>query len=123
MNFYSAGNIAEANSELILAKSSLIHLHRISPSDKFVTYAWADALILAAEFSETSDDTIADCSAVRAVLAPNISQSSDFNLLSRWVKTSYCLDKKSEAVDAEQKLKSINYKDPTYINFISSHAP
>lgn len=122
-NFALLHDFSKAKEELSQANIALAELHKNSPTDKFVTYAWIDAFLLSAEMIEPKRSHFSECTMARAALAPNIDQSRDFNVLARWVKLSYCLDRSAEAIDAENRLASMEYKDPSYLKFLLSPPP
>lgn len=123
VNFSLLGNLPKARKALLQANNSLAELHKNSPTDKFVTYAWIDAVLLGAETIEPGRSYFSECNIARTVLEPEVAQSRDFNVLTRWVKLSYCLGRNRDAFDAQAKLASMDYKDPSYLNSTLLHLP
>jgi tetratricopeptide (TPR) repeat protein len=114
-----------AADELAPALEKLQQLHASAPSDQFILTALTEALLLKADLDNVLARTGAQssCEAVRALLHPLISDSSDFHLLAPWVKAHTCMDQGEQVSHIKKQLESMPYRDPAYLQYLSNHQP
>jgi hypothetical protein len=119
-------NNAEANAALRPALDQLQAVYAAAPSDQTSRLYLLEALLLNADVNlALRDDAAArgNCEAAQTLLRPIVKDSADFRLLSPWVKTQICLDQPEQGAPARKKLEAMNYRDPTYLKYLSTHQP
>ncbi|MTV40664.1 nSTAND1 domain-containing NTPase [Duganella radicis] len=113
--------------ELMLneAVAKLRQLHKAAPADLAISRALADALLLGAEFQEAKDEVTAHsyCRQVQDLLLPLVKSSMDFHVIAPWVKAHICLNKRDQVVNEEKLLEQMQYRDPSYLHYLSYHPP
>ncbi|MYN29274.1 nSTAND1 domain-containing NTPase [Duganella levis] len=128
-HFRAAIELAEgrATDAAITLRPALIALHQIhetAPADKSLRNALLDALLLDADinFAQQEPQTAKrSCGEAERLLIPLMKGSSDPYLLAPWLKTNICLGQYEAASIAKKKLESMNFKDPAYLQYLSTH--
>nr|WP_154367791.1 winged helix-turn-helix domain-containing protein [Duganella alba] len=121
-----AGNYQGAQAALRPALLDLQKIHAVAPTDQLLRNYLFDALLLDADIAAARNDgatTRLSCQRARALLPPSIEGVADFNLLSQWVRASHCLNDQGAARQAMKQLEKMNYKDPAYLEYLSTHQP
>ncbi|MFS2008173.1 winged helix-turn-helix domain-containing protein [Duganella sp. CT11-25] len=114
-----------AAKELQPALNKLQQLHDAVPADQVILNALSDALLLNADLGGLQADATAlsHCDAVRTLLRPLISDSSDFHLLAPWVKANVCMDQSEQVGHIKKQLEAMSYRDAAYLQYLSTHQP
>lgn len=113
----------DAAAQLRPAVDKLRQLHEAKPSDPYTRTALINALLLNADLASLQDDPIAGthCEAVRMVLQPLIKGSTDFRLLAPWTQAHSCLNQAAAATSTRRLLEVMQYRDPAYLQYLSTH--
>ncbi|MRW83984.1 AAA family ATPase [Pseudoduganella sp. FT26W] len=121
--YFQQGDRLKAVENIKLALRNLQQLYTLTPTDTLTRNELVDTLLQSAEFNVPQDIATAKshCEAALTVLKPIISGSADFQILAPWVKASACLNQYEAADSAQKKLEAMLYRDPTYLNYLSTH--
>ena len=100
-------------------------LYLRNPSSLGNRVALIEALLLDAAIGQARGSATADarskCQEVRAVIGDEIKSTMNYQLLDPWVRANLCLQQR-QAIDTEVKrLKQINYRDLSYLQFLSTN--
>ncbi|WP_432377324.1 winged helix-turn-helix domain-containing protein [Duganella sp. P38] len=116
---------AKAVETLAPALRRLQQLYQSTPTDISIRNTLVDALLLSADLAaaQTGDDSGQPCQTVRGMLEPLLRDSADFQVLAPWVKAHACLGQLDAAAPSQTQLKAMAYRDPAYLNYISTHQP
>lgn len=120
------GKVTNAATTLRSSIDQLRQIYAKAPTDQIIRGYLLEALILSAEIHFSSNDTAAahlDCKAAQDILSPLITGTADFRVLAPWVKTHACLNVHVETTAARKQLEVMNYKDPTYLQYLVTHPP
>ncbi|GJI92475.1 nSTAND1 domain-containing NTPase [Duganella hordei] len=120
------GQAHKADTTLTPALIQLQNIHAAAPADQMIRNYLVDALMLNADIRLALGDIETarqGCKAAKAILQPLIPNSSDFHLLAPWVKASVCLNEYAEVAPSRKLLESINYQEPSYLQYLSNHPP
>jgi DNA-binding winged helix-turn-helix (wHTH) protein len=108
---------------LASAVAKLRDLQTAKPNDQIIRNALIDALLLNADLDAMQKPAGASnhCETVRSMLRPLVGNSSDYHLLVPWVKAHACLNQIEHVSAARQQLESMHYRDPAYLQYLSTH--
>lgn len=120
-SYIKMGKFQEATNDLANAMQILENQHRNFTSDKLVNHALVDAMVLKSELATLPGDFPNDCDRARQILHPGIDRSSDFKVLTRWVKIGLCAGQTNPTSNEKEKLAAMSYRDPFYLTYISTH--
>lgn len=114
---------AEAEANLMSGLSKLRQLNGSTSSDLFIRNSLIETLLLNADLVEQQNPSSSrpHCEEILMILRPHINGNADFRVLSPWVKAHACLGKNDEAAAARKQLDIMSYRDPTYLNYLSTH--
>lgn len=118
------GGFDEAAATLQPALDQLQQLYKTAPEDQILRSNLIDALLLNADISlarTEADAARQSCHAAQSILQQLVEGSADFYLLAPWVKTQICLNQYEQAEPAKKQLEKMNYRDPTYLQYLSNH--
>lgn len=121
----AAGRPQEAAAEAGATVERLRPLYLRNPSSLGNRVALIEALLLDAAIGQARGSATADarskCQEVRAVIGDEIKSTMNYQLLDPWVRANLCLQQR-QAIDTEVKrLKQINYRDLSYLQFLSTN--
>jgi DNA-binding winged helix-turn-helix (wHTH) protein len=114
---WQAGAPAAASATLSSAIAQLQKLHASSANDQLILVSLVDSLLLSADLASNRQA----CETARTLLAPAVRDSTDFLLLSGWVKAHACLDQAEPVAAVRKQLETMQYRAPEYINYLSTH--
>jgi DNA-binding winged helix-turn-helix (wHTH) protein/tetratricopeptide (TPR) repeat protein len=113
----------DANLTLKPALEKLQQLYLAAPADVLIRNSLVNALVLKSELIRDSDGAASApyCQKIITMLEPLVVGSTDFSILSPWVKANTCLHQPQKVAQARQQLEAMSYRDPDYLNYISNH--
>lgn len=113
--------LPEARAALDPVLERLRTLHVANTSDKRLTYEYARAAMLRAELDKQSGKLAAmreGCANAAAIIgAPG--KQSDHRILAVWTRAQACLGNTAAAAAAAEKLRTIGYRESSYLRFMS----
>lgn len=117
------GDAAGAAKELQPAVDKLQQLHYTAPSDQVIMKVLIEALLLNADLDQMLANATPQnhCDAVRTLLRPLVSNSSDFLLLAPWVKAHACMNQSEQVGHIKKQLEAMPYRDTSYLQYLSTH--
>jgi DNA-binding winged helix-turn-helix (wHTH) protein len=121
--YLQQGQQTKAAESLAPALEKLEQLHTSTPTDTLIRNALVDTLLLSADLSPQRNDggAHAKCEAVLDILKPFIKGSVDFQVLAPWVQAHVCLSRNESAAPLQKKLDAMPYRDPAYLDYLSTH--
>lgn len=114
--------VIEAQKRLVDAEVRMAQQVKLYPYDLQARIIFADALLAHASYERQNQDEAAahrTCRRGRDLLASDIKNSFDFEVLVRWVPLNMCLGANDVVLDAKQRLSQIGYRDTRYLQLIS----
>ncbi|MYM34377.1 AAA family ATPase [Duganella sp. FT94W] len=123
---FQQGQLHEATQTLRPALARLQTLYAATPTDQLLRYYLLDALLLDTEISMATNSSATvpqSCMDAHTLLKPLVTGTTDYALLVPWVKTATCLGEYQTRADAVKKLEDMNYKDPSYLQYLLHHPP
>ncbi|WP_332852289.1 nSTAND1 domain-containing NTPase [Duganella sp. S19_KUP01_CR8] len=121
----ASGQVAAARRQADTAGQRLRALYQDNPNNFGMRVAWLESLLLWSAIEEASGarpaSVRASCEQVRVVVGDEIKTTMNHQLLDPWVRANLCLHD-SEAIEpGVKRLSKINYRDQSYVQFLSTH--
>ena len=119
----AAGDMAAARDQSATAVASLQALYRRNPGSLHARLALVESLLLAASIAPPgmTGPVRAQCEAARDVLGADMEATMNHQLLDPWVRANICLQNTAAIDSGVRRLRQINYRDHSYMQFLSNH--
>ena len=121
---FMTGRVTDAAATLRPALEHLLQIHQKTPADKALRITLLDALLLNAEINLAQKNAAAarlNCTKAQEILNPLIKNSADFAVLVPSIKVNICLGQIDQATSFIKQLEAMSYRDPAYMNYLSTH--
>lgn len=120
----ATGDVRAARDHVATAVTSLQAQYRRNPGSLHTRLALVESLLLAASIGTPgapAKPAGAQCEAAREVIGTDMEATMNHQLLDPWVRANTCLQNKAAIDSGVRRLRQINYRDQSYMQFLSNH--